>query len=255
MYALYFILNKTLSLYMDNVLHKKKPSFFLIMAFVGLLAVIIGFAKTFMIPVATNNFSAPVLIHVHGAFAFAWIILFLTQTSLINFHKYKIHQTLGFLGIFIASGVSITMVPVGFYVVQRDLKQGLGESTYSSLPGIITSAILFFSLVMAGILKRKVPASHKRLMLLATIVVLWPAWFRFRHYFPSVPRPDIWFALVLADSLIVIAWVWDKIKNGSVHPVLKFVGLFIILEQTFEVIAYDTPIWRQFAEWIYGVFA
>ncbi|MEO6405026.1 MAG: hypothetical protein ABIO32_06020 [Ferruginibacter sp.] len=238
---------------MDNVERKKKPSFFLIIAIVGLLAVLIGFAKTFIIPVATNSFSAPLLIHIHGAFAFGWIILFLTQASLIHFHKYKKHQTLGFLGLFISAGVMITMIPTGVYVVQRDLRQGFGESAYSSLLGVITSGIMFFSLVVAGILKRRVPESHKRLMLLATIVVLWPAWFRFRHYFPSVSRPEIWFALVLADSLIIIAWIWDKLRNGFVHPILKYVGLFIISEQTFEVFAYDSLIWRQIAKWSYSL--
>ena len=88
-------------------------------------------------------------------------------------------------------------------------------------------------------------------MLLATIVVVWPAWFRFRHYFPSVPNPEIWFALVLADILIIVAWLWDKWKNGKVHPVLKNVGLFIILEQSFEVFAYDSPVWQQFAKEVY----
>ncbi|CAN5571051.1 hypothetical protein BH10BAC3_BH10BAC3_16760 [soil metagenome] len=238
---------------MNNVVRIKKPSFFLIIAIVGLFAVLIGFARTFIIPVATNRFSAPILIHIHGAFAFTWILLFLTQTSLIHFNKYKIHQTLGFLGLFISAGIMITMIPAGVYVVQRDLRQGFGESSYSSLLGVITSGIMFFSLVLAGILKRRVPESHKRLMLLATIIVLWPAWFRFRHYFPSVPRPDIWFALVLAYSLIIIAWIWDKRKNESVHPILKYVGLFIILEQTFEVFAYDSSLWRQLAKWSYNL--
>ena len=118
---------------------------------------------------------------------------------------------------------------------------------------IKASGIMFFTLVLVGTLKRRVPESHKRLMLLATIVVLWPAWFRFRHYFPSVPRPEIWFALVLAYSLIIFAWIWDKLKNGLVHPILKYVGLFIILEQTFEVFAFDSPIWRQIAKWSYGL--
>lgn len=234
-------------------MRKKKPSFFLIIAIVGLLAVLAGFAKTFIIPVATNSFSAPLLIHIHGAFAFAWVLLFLTQTSLIHFNKYKIHQALGFLGLFISAGVMITMIPAGVYVVQRELKQGSGESAYSGLLGVITSGIMFFTLVLVGTLKRRVPESHKRLMLLATIVVLWPAWFRFRHYFPSVPRPEIWFALVLAYSLIIFAWIWDKLKNGLVHPILKYVGLFIILEQTFEVFAFDSPIWRQIAKWSYGL--
>lgn len=237
---------------MKKVLFKKNPSYFLIMALVGLAAVLIGFAKTFIIPVATNSFKAPLLIHVHGAFAFAWILLFLTQTLLIHFNKYNIHQALGILGILIAAGVTMTIIPVGYFVVQRDLNQGLGESAYSNLVGIFTSGIMFFCLVLAGVIKGKVPATHKRLMLLATIVVLWPAWFRFRHYFPAVPNPEIWFALVLADSLIIISWIWDRMKYGKINPVLKYVGLFIILEQTFEVIAYDSTAWRQTAKWIYN---
>jgi len=223
------------------------------MAIVALLAVLIGFAKTFIIPVAAHQFSAPVFIHIHGAFAFAWIFLFFTQTFLIYVHKYSVHQALGFAGLFISAGVMITMIPAGVFVVERDLREGFGESAYSSLVGVITSGVLFFSLVVAGILKRKAAESHKRLMLLATIVVLWPAWFRFRHYFPSVPRPDIWFALVLAESLIVVAWLWDKLKHGKVHPVLKYVGLFIILEQTCEVIVFDSPPWRQVAKWVYSL--
>ena len=238
---------------MINVEQNRKPSFFLIIAIVGLLAVLIGFAKTFIIPVSTNSFSAPLLIHIHGAFAFGWILLFLTQTSLIHFRKYKIHQTLGFLGLFISAGVVITMIPAGVYVVQRELKQGFGASAYSSLLGVITSGIIFFSLVLAGILKRRKPEFHKRLMLLATIVVLWPAWFRFRHYFPTVQRPEIWFALILPYSLIIIAWIWDKLKNGLVHPILKYVGLFIILEQTFEVFVYDSSIWQHLAKWSYNL--
>lgn len=203
---------------------------------------------------ANNEFKAPLAIHIHGAFAFAWIILFLVQTSLIHFSKYNVHQTLGYFGIFIAAGVMVTMVPAGMHVVKRDLSQGVGEFAYASIVGVITSGIMFFSFVILGVLNRNKPQVHKRFMLLSVIVVLWPAWFRFRHYFPSVPRPDIWFALVLADSLIIIAWLWDKIKNGSIHPVLKYVGLFVILEQTFEVFAFGSPAWISIGKSIYTGF-
>ncbi len=229
----------------------RRPSFFLVIALIGLLAVLIGFAKTFFLPVTAGTFTAPIAIHIHGSFAFAWVILFVVQTALIHYRKYHIHQILGSFGLFIAAGLTITMVPVGLYVVRRELAQGLGPMAYSTLLGTLTSGIMFFILVLAGILKRDRPEAHKRLMLLATIVVLWPAWFRFRHYFPSVPQPEIWFALVLADALIVISWIWDKLKNGTIHPVLSYVGLFIIVEQTFEIIAFDKPAWRTVAKWLY----
>lgn len=229
----------------------KNPSFFLCIAIVGLLAVLIGFAKTFIIPVSNGSFKAPTEIHIHGAFAFSWVVLFLIQTSLIHFRKYRFHQLLGILGFFISVGVMITIISAEMNVVKRELSRGVGETAYSTLIGSVTSALTFFLLVLVGILKRNNSESHKRFMLLATIVVLWPAWFRFRHYFPSVPRPDIWFAIVLADSLIVFSWLWDRIKNGRVDPVLKYAGLFIILEHIFEVLAFGSVAWRHIAKWIY----
>lgn len=230
-----------------------KVSYFFCLAMVGLLAVLIGFAKTFIIPVSKGSFSAPVIVYIHGAFAFSWILLFIIQTSLINLKKYRTHILIGTLGIFIAAGTAFTMLPVGMYAANKELKQGLGDTAISGILGVCTSAILFLSLVAAALINRKKTAAHKRLMLLATIVVLWPAWFRFRHYFPSVPRPDIWFAVVLADSLIVISCVWDKLINGSIHPVFKYVGSFIILEHIFEVNYFDSPGWRIIAKYIFDL--
>ncbi|MFT3679050.1 MAG: hypothetical protein QM791_02185 [Ferruginibacter sp.] len=159
-------------------------------------------------------------------------------------------MTLGVFGVFIAIGTAITMLPAGMYAVQKELKQGLGDTAVSGIVGVVTSAVMFLSIVITGIVSRKKGDTHKRLMLLATLVVLWPAWFRFRHYFPSVSRPDIWFAVVLADSWILISCIWDKWKNGKVHPVFKYAGTFIILEHIFEVIYFDSPGWRAAAKYI-----
>jgi uncharacterized membrane protein YiaA len=236
----------------EDLTKKGRYSFFLIMSVVGLFAVLAGFAKTFIMPVTAGNFKAPFTIYLHGALALGWVVLFMTQTFLIHNKNYRAHMTLGILGIFIAVGVSVTMLPAGLHQAQRELKEGLGETAISGIVGTLTSAIIFLSLVIAGIVNRNNSEWHKRLMLLATIVVLWPAWFRFRHYFPSVPRPDIWFAVVLADSLIVISWIRDKIVNNKVHPALIYVGLFIIIEHIFEVITFDNTSWRYFARLIYA---
>lgn len=230
-----------------------RVSFFMTMGLIGIFAVLTGFAKTFIIPSAAGTFKAPLIIHVHGAFAFSWIILFFIQAALMHYDNFHWHRTLGIAGIFIAIGIAVTMVPAGAYVVQRSLNKGLGEAAYSDIVGTATTAIIFLALVIFGIAYRRTPPVHKRLMLLATIVVLWPAWFRFRHYFPSVPRPEIWFALVLPYIFIIVAWIWDKYANGRLHPVLGWVGLLIIVEQTSEAITYDGPTWRSIARVIYGI--
>lgn len=235
---------------LDHKTKKHRFSFFLIMGLVGFGAVLIGFSKTFILPITAGTFNAPFSIHLHGTFAFSWIILFITQTFLIHFRNYRTHIILGVLGIFIALGTATTMLPAGMFQVQNE---GGGEAAISTIGGVFTSTVIFLSLVAAGIINRKNPAAHKRLMLLATIEVLWVAWWRFRHYFPPVPHTEIWFGVVLPDSLIVIAWIWDKRVNGKIHTALLYVGAFMIAEDVFEVLAYDSAAWRAVAKWIYGL--
>jgi hypothetical protein len=234
--------------------NKKQPSFFLLIAIVGFVAIHIGFSTTFLIPFAEGTFEAPLSIYIHGIFAFAWILLFLVQTWLIHTKSYKTHMFLGLLGLFIAFGTAITMIPAGLFAVEKEINAGLGDTAISGLVGTFTSSIMFLLLVLVGLYYRRNSPCHKRFLLLATIVVLWPAWFRFRHFFPSIERPDIWFAVVLADSLIIISWIWDKFSYGNVHPTLKYVGLFIILEHFFEILMFDSAGWRVVANFLYTIF-
>lgn len=235
----------------QTTIHKTK--LFFIIGIIGLFAALTGFSTTFITPLSNGTFKAPMIIYIHGAFAFSWICLFVTQSILIQSNNFRQHRILGFLGVVIATGITITLIPVGLYQVEKDLSHGLGQTAISSIIGTITSAIIFISLVLAGILKRHKPSTHKRLMLLATILLLWPAWFRFRHIFPYVPNPEIWFAIVLADSLIVISLVWDKITYGKVNPTLLYIGLFIIIEHAVEAYMFDTTLWNELANKIYGL--
>ncbi|CAN5622848.1 hypothetical protein BH24ACI3_BH24ACI3_05500 [soil metagenome] len=107
----------------------------------------------------------------------------------------------------------------------------------------------------AGFWNRNKPELHKRLMLLATVSILWPAWFRFRHYFPSVQSPEIWFALILAESVTLLAWLWDYREHGRILPVLLFGGLFVIAEHTVETFAFDTGPWGIVDQALWSLFS
>jgi hypothetical protein len=85
--------------------------------------------------------------------------------------------------------------------------------------------------------------------------VLWPAWFRFRHYFPEVPHPDIFFGIVLADSLILVAALRDWFVHRRVHFVWLIGGSAPVTENIIEAVFFDTPAWRSLAHVLYGFFA
>lgn len=221
------------------------------MGIVGLIAIFLGFLKPFIIPVARQTFEAPLSIYIHGALSLGWVLLFTIQSTLIQRKNYKLHIKLGFAGIFLAIATSYSLLPVAKFIIGRDLKLGLGEMAYSNSISLLTTGLMFLILVGFAIYYRQQSNIHKRLLLLATIVLLWPAWFRFRHFFPDVPRPEIWFGLVLSDSLIIIAWIWDRLENKKIHPSLLYPGIAIIIEQTIEVYLYDSSIWRQIGKSFY----
>ena len=236
---------------MEVTIAKRSVSLFTLIGIIGLLGAVTGFMGTFFLPVATGAFKAPLSIYIHGAFAFAWIIIFLTQTLLIRSLKFRTHILLGTFGIFVAIGTAATMIPAGIFATNKELAKGMGDFSYAQITGTLTSSLLFLTLVMLAVLNRKRPDVHKRFMLLATILVLWPAWFRFRHFFPGVPRPDIWFGLVLSDSLILFSWIYEKKVRGRIHPVLLYGGLALIIENTLEIILFESSLWQYLGKAIY----
>jgi hypothetical protein len=231
---------------------RKVSGFFVGMALLGLAVALAGFSRTYFFPVAAGTFDAPLVVHLHGAAAFAWVLLFVLQPTLIRAGRYDIHVRTGALGAVIALVVAVTAIPVGLYVVERDLA-GFGPVAVSSLLGVVTAMSLFLALVAAGVACRDRSAVHKRLMLLATIVVLWPAWLRLRHWFPDVPKPEIWFGVVAAYSLVPIAMIRDRIVEGRVHPVWWWVGLPVVGEQTAEAFLFDSSPWRAIASALHSM--
>lgn len=231
---------------------KSKLTFFTAIALLAIIAILVGFLKTFITPIISGTKTWPLAIYAHACFVFGWVLVFLTQALLIQNRKYETHIFLGRWGAFIALGAALSIIPAALYQVERELKEGLGQTAISPIVGSLASATMFLTLVTLAIVYRKRPQVHKRLMLLATILLIWPAWFRWRHYFPSVQRPDIWFASVLANSLIIVAFVWDWVKNKHIHPALLYGGLFIIAENVMEILLFDSPGWRVAANSIYS---
>jgi hypothetical protein len=88
--------------------------------------------------------------------------------------------------------------------------------------------------------------------MLATIQLLWPAFFRLRHLLPIIPKPEISFALVLAYTPVLVAALRDQRRYGKIHPVWLFVGPALILEQSVEFALFDQEPLRTLGQWLYA---
>lgn len=226
-------------------------TFYLAAAGVGVAATLAGFSTTYFMPVAGSRFDGPVVAHIHGWLFFAWIALVVAQPALVRRGKSRVHRKLGLVALPLALAMAASGIGVGVYAVRRDLAAGMGESAYSSLIGVVMAMSVFLAYVGIAVALRKRPDWHKRIMLLATVAILWPAWFRLRHIMPWIPKPDITLAVVVADALIVAAMLRDRLKFGRVHPAYLIFGLGLIAEHIAEVMLVDSAPWRAVAKAIY----
>lgn len=190
-------------------------AFFAGMAVAMIVTVFVGFAPSYFV---TRSEARPLtpLLHAHAAVATAWMLLFLAQTGLIAARRVDIHRRLGLAGAALA--IALTIFTTAGSIVSRGFTPKL---TFAA------GAVLMFAIyVVAGFLKRREPAAHKRLMLLATIALLPPAIARIDV--PYMPH-DSFGPNFVGLFFLVPAFVYDLTTRSKIHPALLWGGLFMIV--------------------------
>ncbi len=220
---------------------------YLALAFLGIA--ITGFSTTFFMPLARGTFSAPLVVHVHGALLFSWLLLLITQALLVRHRRLPIHRRLGWVGAVLAVAIVVSGVLVGEFAARRDLAATHQTWPFGAFVNIIIEMVVFGTLVAAAVFVRRDPERHKRFLVLATISALGPAWFRFRHFMPFVPNPLVTFSLI-ADSVLIVVMARDWLVSRRVHPVYVRAGAAMFAVHMVELAAADTPLWTHLGKWL-----
>jgi hypothetical protein len=145
--------------------------FFSGMALLMLVTVFVGFAPTYYL---AGIFHAPLpnlLIHVHGAAFSCWILLLVTQTSLVAAGRVDIHRRLGIAGFLLACA----MVVLGVLAATDSLVREAGPPGRDPLFFYViplSNMLVFATLIFFAFRARSNPPAHKRLILLATLALL-----------------------------------------------------------------------------------
>ena len=108
---------------------------------------------------------AELIIYLHGAAFSCWILLLVTQTSLVAAGRVNIHRRLGIAGYILAC----FMVMLGVLAATDSLGRGTGPSGLDAkffyvIP--MTDMLIFATLVFFAFRARSNPAAHKRLLIL-----------------------------------------------------------------------------------------
>jgi hypothetical protein len=208
---------------------RRERLFFGGMAVACLLTVFVGFSRSYYLNAwAESPFALTPLLHWHGVVFSAWMLLLVTQTSLVAANRRDLHRRLGMAGV----GLGIAMIILGPMVAITRTASGLmadlGPPPLVFLAVPLVGMVVFAALFAAALyFIRRDLSAHKRLMLLATLEVVTAAVAR-------LPIVDTWGPLGffgVTDLFVVAMVVFDLSSRKRVHAATLWGGLFLVASQ------------------------
>ena len=223
-----------------------RPSFHLWMVLLMAFFVFGGFGMTYLGPMASGTLPpTPPIVHVHGAFFFAWMLLLVTQSLLVNARQVRLHRSLGSFGIALAGG--LVVVGALITLISASLPSTTDDAyglMYLSLVATPSFAALFALAI--GSLRR--PAVHRNLILLATLAILMPGINRL--YMMGLALVSVPFlATYLTMDAILAAVIYHERRATGVISRETWIGAtIIVLPQLFLPILVPTHGYREFVD-------
>lgn len=223
--------------------------FFSAMALSMLVTVFLGFARTYYL---AGVFNAPLpsfIIHIHGAAFTCWILLLVTQTSLVAAGRVDIHRKLGIAGFLLAAGMTVLGVLAATdSLVRHGGPPGRDTRAFYIVP--MMAIFIFAVLIALAFLARKNSSAHKRYIMLATSALLVAAIARWP--FPGVFRNAL-HATLISFLFVAALVVYDWWSTHKVHRVTLGGGFFLIAMSMLRLPIGHTAAWHSFAGWVESI--
>jgi len=233
----------------DMISRKRRERlFFTGMAAAFVIIVFAGFARTYYLRTYFHPEPLMPLLRLHGLVFTSWIVLLITQTTLVATHRTGTHRRLGIAG----AALAVLMVTIGTttaIIRAKAFEPPPGVSSplvFLTIP--LGDMLIFAILVGSAFYFRRQVDIHKRLMLLATIAILPAAVARIPLAFIIKYGPLAFFGL--PDLLIIPCLIYDIITRGRPHRATVLGGALIILSHPLRFIVGNTAAWLAFATWL-----
>ncbi len=219
--------------------------FFATVAASMLLAVLIGFGRTYyfrgLLPPQPNVLPPTALVHVHAALFSAWVLLFMVQTGFVAAGRRDLHMKLGLVGLPMVLAMLVVGALTGLNLAKRMAGMPFDPFMMMALPllSVTGCAILF----LAALALRRTPAAHKRLMIMGMAAMIGAA-------FSRMPWFSFFVGAFILPNLYAVALIgWDVATRRRPHPATLAGGAMVLAVTVGILFVWQTPAWLAFARW------
>ena len=207
---------------------------------VAMLAVVFaGFAPSYYLKAAYGTKPLPLLFHVHGAAFTSWMLLLIVQTALVASGRTPLHRRLGVAGGWLAA----TMTALAWMMAIDGGRRATNDASLGFMVVPMGTVVVFPALVGAALIWRRFPATHKRLMMIATTELMAAGVGRL----PGIGGYGPLGFFGGTDLALVALLVNDWVTDGRFHRATLWGGTFLIASQVLRIVVGGTDAWLSLA--------
>lgn len=213
-----------------SVSEQKERLFFLVMAGLITLTVVIAFGLFFS--AGFSSFSSPWWVHIHAVTFTIWIALYVSQNILVYRNNIALHRKLGrIIAVYAVWVVIVSLILTPLTLMVGRSPPFFTPSFFLALDW--TNIVVFALIFYAAIVNCKRTEWHRRLMLCATVCLIAPAWGRIIVL--SGNAMTSWNNVGGLLLYIVVAMIADWFIRGRIHPAYywgfaSLVGMGVVIE-------------------------
>jgi hypothetical protein len=218
--------------------------FFVAMASLFPMMVVIGFTPDYQ-AISSGGLEVYWFLHVHGAIMVSWLLVFLAQAVLAAKGNLKFHRKLGLISVVL--GV-LVFLSIGIATVHAKIAYSppLGDADAWGILSLQLYGFILFGLLFTwGILTRKNAAAHKRLLLLATLILMQAAVDRIR-FLPGL-NVALYIRFIYLDALVIPLFIYDLLTVRHIHKITMIGMACIVFLQFTVTMAWGSPAWNKLA--------
>ncbi len=233
---------------------RRDRRFFLTLAISAALMIVWGFSTTYYLKPLQSVGALPhspqlaLLVHIHGAVFTLYVLFYVSQTALIAQGRRALHMALGWASLVFIPVLVVLATLTALYGARMGHKQIWPDAERAALVNL-APVYPFAILACAGILLRKRPEAHRRLMSLSFMTLLPPAIAR-THLGALGPQ-----AVTIAIFAFILAGpIYDLVTRHRIHPAYVLgVLLFFTTPPPVMVALGSTPAWHRCVHWLNGM--
>ena len=210
-----------------------------------ILLAILGFAPS-MVAYFIGEYHFPAIVHAHAVIMLGWLVLFTIQARLVQRGSLATHRR---LGIATATWAVLVWLAMGVATIVALKRYDPDEMAFLVKPLLIQlgTMVVFPAFVISAVIARRHAGWHKRLMALATFVLVQAALDRM-HWLPNEGLPMFWHHGVRLYVLLLLPLaVFDIATLRRIHPAtLTGAGVIVAMHGVVSF-GWDNEGWNQIA--------